>query len=240
MRSAPTAQETLALAAAAPSAALEPPRREPPDVELRTLLRDLARLPDDLRIAADLVTRETLERIVGQLTESAAAIDARLQAAETTAQSVAPLTRELLENSAELVDWAASRYAEAHQGMTLALDTLAERTERRLEALTAAAEIPARRIAETARQLETERRRLGWRPWALAAASAVGTILVLTLLRPGWAMSVEQRTALRVGEAVLLRYTTAPAAERAEMRRVMRWPSPAAPAATRPAAAARP
>ena len=55
---------------------------------------------------------------------------------------------------------------------------------------------------------------------------AVMVVLVLTLLRPGWTMSAEQRRALRVGETVIRTYAEAGEGERAEIRRVMGWRAP--------------
>jgi hypothetical protein len=107
------------------------------------------------------------------------------------------------------------------------IGTLAERTA---GASAARVEAEARRVATACDDVLAEfrdaRRFVRWGPWVLVAASAVLVVLALTLLRPGWTMSAEQRRALRIGESVVRTYSAAGERERAEIRRALGWHEP--------------
>ncbi len=90
-------------------------------------------------------------------------------------------------------------------------------------------------VDDSAAELRTAARRIGWRTWLMATSVAAVLLLVVTLLRPGWTMSSEQRAALRVGETVIRAYDAADAGRQAEIRRVLRWRSPPPPTALAPA-----
>jgi hypothetical protein len=179
--------------------------------------------------AAERGVHEALTRVATDLADRSAEIRARLEAATDLAEAIVPLTRELLDRSLETSEWVASRHAEVRRELAATVDELVRQVESRMGAVTHAAEREASRIASAARDLERVGRRLGWRTWLSAGTSVAGTILVLTLLRPGWTMSAEQRSALRVGEAVISRYRAGSGREQAEMRQVMGWrpPTPA-------------
>ncbi len=125
---------------------------------------------------------------------------------------------------------------EEHSAAIEKLEAMIQRAELLMKEVLTRGEVQSKRISTTAQELVTEARRegrrLGWRPWLMSSTVAVLTIFLLTVLRPGWTMSREQRRALRVGEAVIYTYSTAKDPARAEMRRVMRWSAPEHPDST--------
>lgn len=136
----------------------------------------------------------------------------------------------LLQTSVAVAENNDSLMGEVKDATVTKLENVIKRTEDQVVEVLKRGEAQSKNIASTAQALVDEAkrygRRLGWKPWAMATAFALTTIIMTTLLRPGWTMSAEQRRALRVGEAVIYTYSAAPEAERKEMRRVMRWRTP--------------
>ncbi|HEX8693659.1 MAG TPA: hypothetical protein VF746_14650 [Longimicrobium sp.] len=158
---------------------------------------------------------------------------------DETRQEVGSLVRkmeEVRDNSAEVSARTERQYQEAQRASVEKFELVNQRAKEGTDRVLAAGEDKFRKLSSTVEGLIGELRaagkKLGWKPWSLAAGVSLGTILLLTLLRPGWTMTAEQRRALRVGEAVIYTYGTATPAERAEMRRVNRWREPAEPDST--------
>lgn len=191
---------------------------------------------EPLPALADLVrqiVREEMQAAQRPLTVKLAAttsmVEAWLVDLRERAETFGPTIRELLDNLAELTTWMDGRTAQIQQETSRKLDEVVKRIAAQAGEAMSRSKDTEKRTTAALEELERARRNLGWRPWLVAASCAAGTILLLTLLRPGWTMSREQRTALRVGEAVIYTYGTATEPERTEMRRAMRWRAPQQP-----------
>lgn len=217
--------------------ATEPPPQTTPLEELRRELPAvLTAFREEIRAAAAGTGAQALAKLTASLDARIRSIDARLEEAARETQRVVKLMEEVLDSAVELAEQTARQYREGNQAILDKLEEVVQRAERQVGEITARGEAQSKRIGATAQELVTEARRegrrLGWRPWTMAAMVAVLTIVLVTLLRPGWTMSREQRRALRVGEAVIYTYGTAKEPERVEMRRVMRWRAPEQPDST--------
>lgn len=211
-----------------------PPGPEPlPEAELGMLVETAV-----LQIveAGRTVTAEALAEISAHLEQGRTEAEAFLERTREESASVVRLMEEVLDNSADVAVRTEKKYEEAHQTSLARLEQLHQRAEQLLTRVLAQAEEQSKRSAARADTLVAEAQALakhaGWKPWAMAGGVCLGVILMLTLLRPGWTMSPGQRTALRVGEAVIYTYAAASPAERAEMRRVNRWREPGRPDST--------
>lgn len=204
------------------------------DPLLEHLSREIAAMvataKEEIREAAASAATSAVSRISGHLDSRARAIDAH--AAEATRQTL-ELNRkvdELLHATAAVAENNDSLTREVQEAMETKLENLVKRVEDLLKALLKHSEDQVKDVSKKAQALLSEAKqhgiRLGWKPWSMATAFALATILATTLLRPGWTMSAEQRRALRVGEAVIYTYSAATDREQAEMRRVMRWRTP--------------
>jgi hypothetical protein len=210
--------------------------------ELRTLIQAVSGLMEEAErrvpesIQAAVVT--ALAEITSTLRVERSATEASLAETARSAGAVVQLMESVMDSAVEVSERVTKEYREANQASLTRLDQLLQRVEEVLGGIAARTEAELKNSATLAERLlsEAERlgRRLGWRPWIMAAGVALGTILLLTLLRPGWTMSASQRTALRVGEAVIYTYSNATPAERAEMRRVNRWREPGRSETTEP------
>ena len=185
---------------------------------------------EEIRQAAATAATNAVAKVSAHLDARARAIEAQM--AEVTRQ-IAELIRkmdELLQASVAVAENNDSLLGEVQQVMVTKLENIIKRTEELMREILKRGEDQSKNIESNARALVEEAkrsgRRLGWKPWAMATAFALTTIIMTTLLRPGWTMSGEQRRALRVGEAVIYTYSSAPESERKEMRRVMRWRTP--------------
>lgn len=218
-----------------------PPPPETPAISvnmLDPLLEHLAREVSGIVSAAKEEIREAAEKAAARMiTKFAAQLDARAKAVEAHMAEVALQAAELVQKVDELLRASVavsedngSLLSETRDAMVTKLENVIKRTEDQVKVVVERGEAQWKKIEEDAQALMEELRRnshrLGWKPWAMATALALSTIIMTTLLRPGWTMSGEQRRALRVGEAVIYTYSSAPEAERKEMRRVMRWRTP--------------
>lgn len=185
---------------------------------------------EEIRQAAATAATNAVAKVSGHLDARARAIEAHF--AELTRQAAELIRKmdELLQASVAVAENNDSLLGEVQQVMVTKLENVIKRTEELMREVLKRGEDQSKNIESNARALVDEAkrsgRRLGWKPWAMATAFALTTIIMTTLLRPGWTMSPEQRRALRVGEAVIYTYSSAPEAERKEMRRVMRWRTP--------------
>lgn len=185
---------------------------------------------EQIRQAAAMAATNAVAKVSAHLDARARAIEAHV--AEVT-RHVAELIQkmdELLRASVAVAENNDSLLAEVQQVTVTKLENVIKRTEDQVGEVLKRGEAQSKSIGATAQALVDEAkrcgRRLAWKPWAMATAFALTTIIMITLLRPGWTMSGEQRRALRVGEAVIYTYSSAPESERKEMRRVMRWRTP--------------
>jgi hypothetical protein len=162
-----------------------------------------------------------------------AALESRLTAASQEVEGLVKLMETVLDSAVETNDDTAKLHRETIKRATDTLEAVMVRAEKMLDTiLVQANEVSSGMIKlaeETLAEARKERSRLGRRPWIMASTLCIVTIALITLFRPGWTMSAEQRRANRVGEAVIFSYSAASEAERTEMRRVMRWRSPDAP-----------
>ena len=219
----------------------ETPTPEPPPIStasLDPLLEHLAReisamalaAKEEIRQAAATAATNAVAKVSAHLDARARAIEAQM--AEVTRQIAELMQKmdELLQASVAVAENNDSLLGEVQQVMVTKLENVIKRTEELMREVLKRGEDQSKTIESNARALVEEAkrsgRRLGWKPWAMATAFALTTIIMTTLLRPGWTMSGEQRRALRVGEAVIYTYSSAPESERKEMRRVMRWRTP--------------
>jgi hypothetical protein len=201
----------------------------------------------DVAALVEMARTEIREAARTAMAEAAAEFSAQMEqwrvAAEEflaeTRQEVASMVRlleEARDNSAEVGERTARKYEEAHRTTLERFDQLNQRAKEGMDRVLTHSDERLKRLSSTAedlvREARTLGRKLGWKVWSIAAAVSLGIIILLTLLRPGWTMSSEQRRALRVGEAVIYTYSAATPAERAEMRRVNRWREPAQPDST--------
>lgn len=229
-----------------------PPRRQPPSppaapppetpalsVNVRDpLIEHLAREVSGIVSAAKEEIRQAAEKAATRMvTKFAAQLDARAKAVEAHMAEVGLQSAELVQKVDELLRASVAvaedngtLLGETREVTVTKLENVIKRTEDQVKVVVERGEAQWKKIGEEARALleEVRRngRRLGWKPWAMATAFALSTVLVTTLLRPGWTMSGEQRRALRVGEAVIYTYSAAAEPDRKEMRRVMRWRTP--------------
>ena len=219
----------------------ETPTPEPPPIStasLDPLLEHLAReisamalaAKEEIRQAAATAATNAVAKVSAHLDARARAIEAQM--AEVTRQIAELIQKmdELLQASVAVAENNDSLLAEVRQVMVTKLENVIKRTEELMREVLKRGEDQSKKIEKDGQALMEElrrnSRRLGWKPWAMATAFALTTIIMTTLLRPGWTMSGEQRRALRVGEAVIYTYSSAPESERKEMRRVMRWRTP--------------
>lgn len=202
--------------------------------ELSALTERLAPLESSAeqlaRVDRSLADRAAEARSVVQLMEEV--LDASVGAAEQARQAPEAALGVLDGRLAELATTAARLRQEAVATLVGKAEEIGALAERRTGTSAARVEAEARRVATACEDVLAEfrdaRRFVRWAPWVLVGTSAVMVVLALTLIRPGWTMSAEQRRALRVGETVIRTYAEAGEREREEIRRVMRWPAPAA------------
>lgn len=204
------------------------------DEDLRRLVVAVARVVEESQARGAETTRAIVYEAVGEMIalhrSERAETEAHLEDTMRSAGAVVQLMEGVLDDAVEVAGQTSKERRESVEATEASLNTFLQQVEKGLvtitapvaEQLTDAAAI-AQKVTDLAERLV---QRLGWRPWIMAGGMALGTILLLTLLRPGWTMSSSQRTALRVGEAVIYTYANASAAERAEMRRVNRWREP--------------
>jgi hypothetical protein len=173
---------------------------------------------------------EALAETAALLRTERAETEAHLEKAVRSAGAVVQLMEAVLDEAVQVSMSTSKEHRESAAATQATLEGLVQQAEKALGTTAAPVEGRLREAARVAEKLvdEVERleKRIGRRPWIVAATVALGTILLLTLLRPGWTMSPGQRTALRVGEAVIYTYGNASPPERAEMRRVNRWREP--------------
>lgn len=219
----------------------QPETPGPSTQELRTLVQELRMLIQEVsglmeeaerRVAgsAQAAVVAALAEITSTLRVERSATEESLAETARSAGAVVQLMESVMDSAVEVSERVTKEYRDANQAALARLDQLLQRVEEVLGGIASRTESELRNSAAIAEKLvsEAERlgRRIGWRPWLMATGMALGTILLLTLLRPGWTMSSSQRTAHRVGEAVIYTYSNATPAERAEMRRVNRWREP--------------
>lgn len=115
-----------------------------------------------------------------------------------------------------------------------AVDATMKTTEQRALAILTQTTAAVAKLDEWMKAKAAKLERLLNEPWyrrilpSLAAAALCGCTmtLLLTVLRPGWTMTADQRESLLIGESVSRIYRTSPASHQAEMRRINRWRSP--------------
>jgi hypothetical protein len=182
------------------------------------------------RVDRALAERAEEARSVVQLMEEV--LDASVGAAEQARQAPEAALAAMDGKLAELAATAAKLRQEAVATLVGKAEEIGALAERSAGNSAARVEAEARRVATACEDVLAEfrdaRRFVRWAAWVLVGASAVMVVLALTLLRPGWTMSAEQRRALRVGETVIRTYAEASERERVEIRRVMHWPAPEA------------
>jgi hypothetical protein len=204
------------------------------DEDLRRLAAEVARAAEESEARTAEAVRATMAgamaEIAAWLRTERAETEGKLAEAVRSAGAVVRLMEGVLDEAVEVSGRTAKEYRESAEAAQVSLNALVQRVEKALGTMASPVESRLKDAAALAQKLVDEAERLGsrvgWRPWIMAAGVSLGTILLLTLLRPGWTMSSAQRTALRVGEAVIHTYTTATPAERADMRRVNRWREP--------------
>lgn len=219
---------------------LEPP---PPEAaQVVRLLEHLRRrefpaLLTSVRQELAAISVQASDQVTGLFSEQfaarTAALERRLTAASQEVEGLVKLMEGVLDSAVETTDETGKLHRETIKRATETLEAVVARAEKMLEQVLTHATAEINRLTKLAEEAladaRKERSRLARRPWIMAGTLAFLTVLVITLLRPGWTMSAEQRRANRVGEAVIFSYSTASEAERAEMRRVMRWRSPESP-----------
>lgn len=180
------------------------------------------------RVDRSLAERAEEARAVVRLMEEV--LDASVGVAEQARQAPEAALGALDGKLAELAATAARLRQEAVATLVGKAEEIGALAERSTGTSATRVEAEARRVGTACEDVLAEfrdaRRFVRWGPWVLVAASAVMVVLVLTLLRPGWTMSAEQRRALRVGETVIRTYAEASEGEREHIRRVMGWPAP--------------
>lgn len=237
-----------------------PPRREPPsppaqpspdtpaipmnalDPLIEHLERKLSAMvaagKEEIRLAGAKAATTMMAKFSAHLDARAKAIEAHLAEVARHAAELVQMMDQLLRASAEVGENNESLLTEIRGSSVDKLENVIKRTEDQVKVVVERGEAQWKKVGANAQALVEEAkrsgRRLGWRPWAMATAFAISTILVTTLLRPGWTMSGAQRRALRVGEAVIYTYSAATEADRKEMRRVMRWRTPENPDSVEP------
>lgn len=181
------------------------------------------------RVDRSLAERAGEARAVVRLMEEV--LDASVGVAEQARRAPEEALGALDGKLAELAATAARLRQEAVATLVVKAEEIGALAERSAGSSAARVEAEARRVATACEDVLAEfrdaRRFVRWGPWVLVGASAVMVVLALTLLRPGWTMSAEQRRALRVGETVIRTYAEAGEGEREHIRRVMGWPAPA-------------
>jgi F0F1-type ATP synthase membrane subunit b/b' len=188
---------------------------------------------EQIRQAASASASSAVTKVSAHLDARTRAIDSNLAEAARQSAELVQKIDELLRTSVQVAEHNDSLLAEAQKATATKLEEVIKRTENQVGELLKRGEAQSKNLGLTAQALVNEAtrngRRLTWKPWSMATAFAVTTVLMTTLLRPGWTMDAEQRQALRVGEAVIYTYSVALESERAEMRRVMNWRKPANP-----------
>jgi hypothetical protein len=180
------------------------------------------------RVDAALRERAEEARAVVRLMEEV--LDASVGVAEQTGGLPEAALAALDARLAELTETAARLKQDAVATLAGRAEEIGGLAERSVNTMAGRVEGEARRVAIACEDVLAEfrdaRRVRRWAPWLLTGASAVMVVLALTLLRPGWTLSADQRRALRVGEAVVQSYSAASERERTEIRRVMGWRAP--------------
>ena len=214
----------------------QPPRRA--EVDLEDLLRHLPALLDAARAAGLEAGREEarafLQRVekenrAARMADRADAVET-LQTAAEEIVSASQGVDMLLNETGTRADEMTSLFQAACADVLTKLEEARAALERMVEEVIARAEEQMKRQrAATDRAVEEARdaaRAASWRPWVMATTCALVLTLGISLLRPGWTMSPEQRRAERVGDTVIRAYEAASPAERAQMRKVMGWRDP--------------
>lgn len=229
----PTPRTPVRRADPAASAAARATPQDGPSSDLTALVSEFR---ERIAAVAATTTTQAVAAVTSGLEAQLASINTRLDASATEATGIVRLMEEVLDAAVGVAEQTARQGREGHAATMEKLEQLIVRTERLFAEMNNRGEAQSKRIGQTAQDLLTEARkegqRLGWRPWIMSGTMAVFLILLVTLLRPGWTMSSDQRRALRVGESVIHTYSTAREPARAEMRRVMRWRSPEHPETT--------
>lgn len=196
--------------------------------EVMALVRELRRLhawtPDSTE------TRTTLQALVASAFEaSIPAIRTLLAPLLETQQRAVTTLESLIRDAAD----EAMRRARSTEATLAAAEQRAAAISTQLTQTTATLDDwLSRTNADFAKRMAEPWYRRALPGLAASAACGFAMILLLTLLRPGWTLTTQQRDALAVGESVTRVYLSATPAHQAEMRRVNRWRTPDPPDTT--------
>ena len=200
---------------------------------VRPFLQRIERAAEDALQRIERATEDAIAAVTRTAREEVAATAGRLATSEREARLVIRQMEELLTGSVAFTEKVTREFAALQAGMVKGLGELIEAVKAHLQPTLDASAVQRTRLETTTTALtakfEATAKRLAWRQWLLAISVALAPVLILTLLRPGWTMDRDQRTAIRVGQAVIYTYTTASEAERDSIRRAMHWRAPEQP-----------